>query len=445
MTDLAGHAFSTPRMRRIFSGTTQVQRMLDFEAALARAQATVGLIPTEAAHTISNACRAEELDPDAVLAEGADAGTPLIPLVRALARACGDAGRYVHHGATTQDVIDTGLMLQARDGLDAITTDLLGAAGTCATLATRHRDDVMVARTLLQHANPITFGLKAAQWLAALDDGVRRLRRVRDEEIALQFGGAAGTLASLGDHGDTVAGLLAEELGLPSAPLPWHTRRDRVAAVVAALGITAGALAKIATDVVLLAQPEVAEVSVQGRVGGSSALPHKQNPTDAVMAAAAARLASAQVGVVIAAMSHEHERAAGSWQAEWAVVPAVFHHTAAAASRVRSLLESLEVDTVRMRANLEVTGDVVMAESLAAALAARIGPQPARELVKTLAVRAARHGAGLRAEAEADDRVSRHLSAGDLDRAFDPAAYLGSVFPFIDRALAAHADLADSG
>ncbi len=432
-------------MREIFSGPTLVQRLLDFEAALARAQAAAGLIPTAAAETITAASRDADVDPDTLLAEGADSGSPLVPLVRALSLACGDDGRYVHHGVTTQDAVDTALMLQARDALEVIAADLLGAAATCADLAARHRGDVMVARTLLQQAGPTTFGLKAAQWLVALGHGVQRLRRVREEEIALQLGGATGTLAALGGDGEAVASLLAAELALGPPPLPWHARRDRVAAIVSALAITAGAAAKIATDVLLLAQTEIAEVSVPARAGRSSALPQKRNPADGVMAVAAARLAATEAAAVVGSMAHEHERAAGAWQAEWAAVPAVFHHTAAAVSRLRSLLESLEVNTTRMRANLGAQGDLVMAESLASTLAPHLGPEPAREHVREMADRAIRSGESLRGVAEADEIVTRHLSAGDLDGAFDPGSYLGSTSAFIDRALAAHADLTRSG
>ncbi|MEA2527035.1 MAG: 3-carboxy-cis,cis-muconate cycloisomerase, partial [Thermomicrobiales bacterium] len=359
--------FSTPEMIAAFSSEAHVRQMLAFEAALARAQARAGIIPSEAAEAIAAACRVETFDIASLYREAALAGTVAIPLVRMLTeRVDGDAKRYVHWGATSQDAIDTALVMQMREGLDHILGNLLPVAAVCASLAERHRRTPMVGRTLLQQALPITFGLKAARWLGMLTRQVGRLRELRKRALVVQFGGAAGTLASLGDEGLRVTDLLADELGLTVPDLPWHAERDRIAEVAAALGVLAAGMAKIATDVLLLRQTEVGELSevvVPGK-GGSSAMPHKRNPVDATMALASARLAIGTVPVILGAMAQEHERAAGGWQAEWEALPNLFRYTASTVSRVREALEGIVVDPERMRANLELTGGSVMAEAL---------------------------------------------------------------------------------
>src|SRR6266496_1290914 len=276
--------FSTQEMSAIFSSEAHVQGILAFEAALARAEARAGIIPQEAATVIAANCRVELFDVTALYREAAVAGTPAIPLVRMLtAQVEGDAQKFVHWGATSQDAIDTALMLQMRDGLDLLVEGLLGMCAACATLAEQHRHTLMAGRTLLQQALPITFGLKAARWLALATRQVHALRERRERTLAVQLGGAAGTLASLRDNGLRVVELLAEELGLPAPDLPWHTERDRVAEIASALGVVAGAMAKIAGDVVHLSQTEVGEVS-EGAAPGkskSSAMPQKHNPVDA--------------------------------------------------------------------------------------------------------------------------------------------------------------------
>jgi 3-carboxy-cis,cis-muconate cycloisomerase len=301
----------------------------------------------------------------------------------------------------------------------------------------------MAGRTLLQQALPIVFGLKAARWLALATRQAHALRACRAQSIALQFGGAAGTLAALGDAGMPAAAALAEGLGLPLPDLPWHAERDRVATIAAALGVAAGAMAKIARDLVLLAQTEVGEVSeaLASGKGGSSAMPHKHNPVDATMALAAARLAIGYVPVVLSAMDQEHERAAGGWQSEWAAIPALFCTTAGAAARVRAALEGLHVDAGRMRANLDSGNGLPMAESLALALAPQLGRPEAQKLVGALSTRAAAEGITLHQAAAADPRVANILAPAALDHALDPAAYLGSASALIDRALAGYSAL----
>jgi 3-carboxy-cis,cis-muconate cycloisomerase len=351
----AGGLFTTTAMSAVFSPRAHVAQMLRFEAALARAGARAGLVPDAAAAAIAGECRVELFDVDDLYARAATAGTVVIPLVRMLSDRVGEpARRWVHHGATSQDVIDTALVLQMGEGLSLLRDDLRGLCAEAATLADRHRRTLMSGRTLLQQAVPITFGLKAARWLALAARRLEALEALRTDALVLQFGGAAGTLASLGDRGLDVSSHLADELGLPLPDLPWHAERDRIAAVAAALGSTAGAMHKIAGDIVLLAQTEVGEVAeaaAEGK-GGSSAMPHKRNPVDAVAAIAAARVALALASSLMGGGAHEHERATGAWQAEWAAIPDLFIYSAGAVSRTRRSLDGLEVNVARMRANL---------------------------------------------------------------------------------------------
>jgi 3-carboxy-cis,cis-muconate cycloisomerase len=443
MTDPLDALYTTPEMAAAFAGETLVREMLQFEAALARAEAAAGVIPAQAATAIEVACQIELFDVAALFREAVVAGTPAIPLVRMLTdRVAGDAGRYVHWGATSQDAVDTALVLQMRAGLGLLAGELLDLAAACAALAEQHRRTPMAGRTLLQQALPITFGLKAARWLALVVRQIHALRECRDRSLVLQFGGAAGTLAALGDAGMRVAELLAAELRLPLPELPWHAERDRVAAIAAALGITAGAMAKIASDIVLLAQTEVGEVSEAAAPGkgGSSAMPQKRNPVDTVAAIAAARQAIGIVPVVLAAMGQEHERAAGGWQAEWTAIPALFRFTAGAVARVRAAVQGLQVDPERMRANLALGGGLLMAESVTMTLAAQIGRPAAQRLVKAVAGRVS-GGGTFREALLGDEQVRAVLSPDAIDQALDPAGYLGSADALIDRALAAHGAL----
>ena len=426
-------------VERIFSRRVHIEQLLRFEAALARAEVRAGLVPQTAGAEIAAACEIDRLDIEAIERDAERAGTVVIPLVQQLiARTPAAARVYVHWGATSQDAIDTALALQMRDGLDALAAELRRIGEAAAVLADTHRRSVMPGRTLLQQAVPITFGLKAARWLAATTRQLRTISDLRGAAIALQFGGAAGTLAALGEHGTAVARLLAEELGLPLPELPWHAERDRPASVAAALGVVAGVMAKVAGDVVLLSQTEVGEVAegaAAGR-GGSSAMPQKRNPIHAVSAIAAARLAIGLVPVVLSAMHQEHERAAGGWQTEWTAIPDVFRHTVRAAGHVASALTSLDVRVDRMRSNLEAAAGTLMSESLATALAPHLGRPEAMRLVGELSERALRERTTLREVAERDAGVSAVLDARARDRALDPAAYLGNADQLVDRALA---------
>ena len=433
--------FSIPEMVAVWSFQSQVRRMLEFEAALARALARAGLIPGESADEIGAACHDDWKDAvDILYSSAAQAGTPAIPLVEMLTERVKEPARgFVHWGATSQDTLDTALALQMQDGIDLLLQSLFAVGTELASLASGHRRTLMPGRTLLQQALPITFGLKAARWLALVSRQMTRLGEVRSRAVCVQLGGAAGTLAALGASGVTVTQYLAEELDLAVPLLPWHTERDRIAEVAAALGVIAGAMGKIAGDVVLLAQTEVGELveadDESGR-GRSSALPQKRNPIDAVMASAASRLAIGTVPVLLGSMLQEHERAAGAWQAEWEALPDLFRFTMSAVERVKSSLAGLRVETASMRANLDASGGLLMAESLTIALAEHIGRHQAYLLVRRAIGEARASGQDLLTIARADAAVKAALSEEALERALDPAAYLGSTDIYIDRALA---------
>jgi len=430
--------FSTPEMSAVFSAEAHVRGMLAFESALARAEARAGVISGSAAEAIAACCRVDLFDVEQIYREAVPAGTPAIPLVRRLTeRVDGEARKFVHWGATSQDVIDTALVLQIREGLALLEAQLRVIGSVCARLAEEHRATVMPGRTLLQQALPITFGLKSARWLGMATRQLLSLRRVRESVLVVQLGGAAGTLASLAERGPQVVQLVADELGLRVPDLPWHAERDRMGEVAAALGILAGCMAKIALDVALLAQTEVqeaAEGSQPGK-GGSSTLPQKRNPVDAVEALASARLAVGLVPLVLGAMAQEHERAIGGWQAEWAALPQLFSFTAGSVDRVRSALTGLEISPSRMRANLELGGGLLMAESLSTALARELGKAKAHRLVQGLSQRVAADGTDLLQAALEDDQVRHILGREAVEAALDPAQYLGSTETFITRAV----------
>jgi 3-carboxy-cis,cis-muconate cycloisomerase len=417
-------------VRDAVSDRAWLQAMLDVEAALARAEAAAGVIAVEHAEAIAAACEAERYDVAALGAQAAAVGNPAAPLVAALREQIGaPAADDVHRGATSQDIVDSAAMLVARRALEPLLDDLGAAADAVARLAADHRDTMMAGRTLLQHAVPITFGLKAAGWLVALDESAERLHAVRDTRLAVQLGGAAGTLAALGDAGPEVLAAFAAELGLAEPVVPWHTARTRVVELAGALGEACGVAAKVAGDVVLLAQTEVAEVSEGGGGrGGSSTMPHKRNPVAAIAARAAARQAPGLVATLLVAMDHEHERAAGAWHAEWAPLRELLRTTGSAAAWLRDSLEHLEVDRQRMRENLDSTGGAPMAERVAGALAPALG----RDAADTLVREALANGRLVQAARE-------HLAAEEVERLLDPAGYLGAAHVFIDRALSGHA------
>jgi 3-carboxy-cis,cis-muconate cycloisomerase len=418
MDDLFEAMYVPPVLREAVSGRAWVQAMLDFEAALARAVA-----PPEAAEAIAAECRAERFDVGELANAARATGNPAAPLVARLTDIVGgEAAGWVHTGATSQDVLDSAEMLVARRALSVVDSELTGVAGECARLAEEHRDTPMAARTLLQQALPTTFGLKVAGWLSAVLAARRRLRNL---PLAVQLGGAAGTLASLGPEGPAAVERVAEALGLGAPELPWHSDRGRVGELGAALVLAAGAAEKAGLDLVLLAQTEVGEVAEAAGRGGSSTLPQKRNPVGAAMTIACARRVRGEASVLLAAAREEHERGAGGWQSEWQAVSEALAATGGAAWALREALEGLEVRPARMRENLEAEDGAIMAEAATTALAPRLGRHRAHELVG----RAVRSEEGLRAG------LAGELSEEELDAALDPACYLGSTGTFVDRAL----------
>ncbi|GCE16801.1 3-carboxy-cis,cis-muconate cycloisomerase [Dictyobacter kobayashii] len=438
MSEPIDFLFSTPAMSAIFSAEAHVSSILAFEAALAQAEARASVIPASAASAITAHCRLELFDINTLYQEAAVAGTLAIPLVRMLtAQIEGEAHKYVHWGATSQDALDTALMMQAREGINQLVDGLLAICALCASLAEQHRGTLMIGRTLLQPALPITFGMKTARWLSMLLRQLQALDEVRTRALAVQLGGAAGTLAALGNKGPQVVEFLADSLQLPVPDLPWHTERDRVTHIATVLGVIAGAMAKIAEDLVLLSQGEVGEAVEQSAPGkgGSSALPQKHNPVYATSALASSRLALGEVPVLLAAMVQEHERGVGGWQAEWIALPNLFRYTACAVARVQSALTGLQIDDIRMRANIELTGGLIMSESLTMALAHHLGRPVAQSIVKAACEHASRVDISLQQAAMAEEQISSILTAAEIEQALDPASYLGSSDIFIDRAL----------
>src|ERR671919_1996662 len=431
-----GGLFTTAAMRAVFADEARLQRMLDVEAALGRAQARLGLIPATAAAEITAKARLEGFDLEAIRRGTELAGYPIVPLVKALSDACnGDAGRYVHWGATTQDIVDTGQVLQIRDALSLIEGDLDAILRRLAQLARQFRDTPMAGRSHLQHALPVTFGFKCAVWLSALQRDRRRLEALRGEVLVVQFGGAVGTLASLGEHGLDVLAAMAEELELAVPTIAWHVARDGLAETACFLGLLTGSLGKVATDVALLMQTEVGEVAephAAGR-GGSSTMPQKRNPIACEFILACAKNVRQLVPVMLDAMLQDHERATGPWHAEWLALPQAFALTAGALHHARALLEGLSVDPARMRRNLDVTQGMITAEAVMMALAPALGREAAHPLVAASCREALETGADLLEALRAEPGVSAHLSGAQLERLLDPENYTGLAAQFVDR------------
>jgi 3-carboxy-cis,cis-muconate cycloisomerase len=434
---------SSAAMRAVVDDRARLQRMLDFEAALARAEAAVAAIPASAVEPIVAACRAELYDLAALGEEAVAAGNVAIPLVKALtaevAKSDPEAARYVHSGATSQDVIDTALVLELRAGIDALIADLDRAIEAFTALAGRHRRAAAVARTWLQHALPMPFGLKLAGYAAALARARERLKRLRKEALVLQFGGAAGTLAALGERGLEVSERLAAVLNLPLPDAPWHGHSDRLAEVASACAILTGSCGKIARDVALLMQTEVAEAfepAAPGR-GGSSTMPHKRNPVAAASALAAATIAPNLAATIFAAQVQEHERALGGWQAQWPTFPALLLVSSGALAAIVDIAQGLEVDTDRMRSNLDITDGLIMAEAVAVALAPKLGKLEAHKIVEEGSRKAVAGKRNLYNVLAEDERVTAQLTIGELARLFELMGYQGIAQTFIDRQIGA--------
>ncbi len=430
--------FGTAEMRAIFSDEGYLARCLEVEAALARAQAGLGLIPAAAAREISARAVPGVLDLERLKRETQIVGYPILPLVKQLAAACaGEAGRYVHWGATTQDIMDSALVLQLRAALDLIEADLQGVSAALEALARRHRDTPMAGRTHLQQALPVTFGFKAAVWRAPIERHRERLAQLRPRVLVGQFGGAAGTLASLGEQGLAVRGALMRELGLAEPAITWHVARDGLAEAVLFAGLVTGSLAKIATDVMLMMATELGEAFEpfeHGR-GGSSTMPQKRNPISSELIVACAKLARQHCALMLDAMVQDFERATGPWHAEWIALPETFLAAAGALRQSKLMLAGLTVDAARMARNLGMTSGLIVAEAVMMGLAPKLGRQVAHDVVYDACRAAAGGDRPLLDLLAANPQVAPHFGRAELERLLDPRNYLGSAGAMVDRSL----------
>ncbi len=431
-------AFGTPQMREVFSDRALIARYVEVEIALARAQARCGVIPGDAAEAIARRCDVDALDFELLRRETDNVGYPILPLVHQLVRQCGEAGRFLHWGATTQDIMDTAVVLQMREGLRIIGEDIAALQRILADLARTHRDTPMAGRTHLQQALPITFGYKAAIWLAMFDRHAERLAQLSPRVLVGQFAGAAGTLASIGEKGFAVQAALCEELGLGVPVATWHVARDGFAETINFLGLVTGALAKIALDVMIMASTEFAELAepfVPGR-GASSTMPQKRNPISSELMLAAAKGVRQHAGLMLDAMIQDFERATGPWHAERMAIPESFVLTAGALHQAKLALGGLVVHAGRMAQNLGLSKGLIVAEAVMMHMAPFIGRQPAHDVVYA-ACRVVNDTGRPLAEVLADDaQVARHFDRAALDRLTDPANYLGLAPAMVDRVLA---------
>ncbi|MGE8704482.1 MAG: class-II fumarase/aspartase family protein [Achromobacter sp.] len=431
-------AFGTAEAREIFSDQATLARYVEVEVALARAQARLGLIPAEAAEQIAARVKPADLDLLSLGQQTDIVGYPILPLVEQLATQCGEAGGYLHWGATTQDIMDTGIVLQVRAGLDVIERDLSEVREVLAGLAERHRATPMAGRTHLQHALPITFGYKAGVWLSMFDRHQERLSQLRERVLCVQLAGAAGTLASMGEYGLAVQRELAKELGLGVPATTWHVARDALAEVVNLLALIASSLGKVATDVMIMASTEFGELRepfVKGR-GASSTMPQKCNPISSELMLAAAKAVRQHAGLMLDAAVQDFERATGPWHAEWIAIPQSFILTAGALHQARFALGGLSVDVERMGANLGLTHGLIVAEAVMMELAPALGRHNAHHIVYDACRAALGRGCSL-AEALLDSpEVCKHFDREALARITDPANYLGQAPALADQACA---------
>jgi 3-carboxy-cis,cis-muconate cycloisomerase len=437
-SEIFGSVFGTDAVRRIFSDEHFIGCMQEVEGALARAEAQVGLIPLAAGRAISDVSKSLRVDARELAASTARTGMPVVGLLAALrASLAPEHARYVHFGATTQDIIDTATILQLREALECIEGDLRGVASALVSRAEAHRATLMVGRTFLQHAAPITFGYKCALWLSPLLDHLQRLTDLRRRVLMVQLGGAVGNLAAFGANGRAVVERLAEELGLGCPVTPWHAVRNGIAEVGSFLGLLCGSLAKLGHDVILLSQTEVAEVSenLESDHGGSSTLPHKRNPVTSAYLVAATRGVQALAPLLMSAMVQEHERGPGGWYAERLALPPCLALTAGAVAHARTVVETLSIDVARMRHNLDATSGLVMTEPIAFALADRIGLRPAQELVERACAEAV---SGRKPFLEAwmsDPTCAALLDRSSIERLSDPSTHLGESAAVVGRVI----------
>jgi len=430
--------FATPAMRRVFSDENRVQRYLDIEAALARVEARLGIIPAEAAAEIERHCRADAFDMERLKTQTELIGYPVLPVVQQLVKLCKDGlGEWCHWGATTQDITDTATVLQIREALALVAADLDAIADSLAALAAKYRDTPMAGRSNLQQAVPVTFGYKMAVLLAGIDRHRARLKQMLPRVLVGEFGGAAGNLSSLGERGLDVQAALMEELGLGQPEIAWHTMRDRIAEAGCFLGLVTGTLGKIATDVKLMMQTEVEEVYepfAEGR-GSSSTMPQKRNPISSNYIIACTAMVRQNVAALLDAMLEDHERATGPWEIEWIAVPEIFLLSAGALAQARFLVAGLQVDPARMRRNLDITGGLIVSEAVMMGLGPYLGRQRAHDLVYDICRKAIGTGRRFLDLLAEDPEIAPHLDRAALAKLVDPANYLGLAGVMVDRVL----------
>ncbi|MBV1701941.1 MAG: adenylosuccinate lyase family protein [Hyphomicrobiales bacterium] len=430
-------AFGTAQMREVFSDYALICRYAEVEIALAKAEARCGVIPAEAAEEIARCTDVASLDFDLLRQETDIVGYPILPLVHQIAKQCGDAGRYVHWGATTQDIMDTAVILQVRAGLKIVEDDIAALRVILAELSKRHRDTPMAGRTHLQQALPITFGYKVAIWLAMFDRHAERLEQLMPRVLVGEFAGAAGTLASLGDKGFAVQKALCEELALAVPVSTWHVARDGLAEVLNFFALVTGSLGKIALDTMIMASTEFGEVYepfVKGR-GASSTMPQKRNPISSELMLAASKGVRQHAGLMLDAMVQDFERATGPWHAEWMAIPESFVLTAGALRQARFALGGLIVDEAQMARNLEISRGLIVAEAVMMGLAPQVGRQQAHDIVYDACRIANEQHLTLADALSRDPRVSERLDRATIDRLTAPENYLGLAPQMVDRVL----------
>mgnify|MGYP001224378335 CR=1 FL=1 len=431
--------FSTEAMRKIFSDENRVQKYLDFEAALARAQARLGIVPREAAEEICRHCNAAEIDFAKLKVQTERIGYPVLPVVQQLVAACRDGlGEWCHWGATTQDITDSATVMQIREALVLVEADLNGIADALAALARKYRDTPMAGRSNLQQAVPITFGYKMATLLAAFERHKQRLHELRARALVGEFGGAAGTLSSLGGRGLQVQAELMKELKLGQPAIAWHTVRDTIAEVGCFLGLVTGSCGKIAFDIKLLMQTEVEELYEpfhEGR-GSSSTMPQKRNPISSVYITALTAVVRQQAAALLDAMVEDHERSTGPWEIEWIVLPEIFCLSAGALAQTLFVLTGLQVDEKKMRANLDLTKGLIVSEAVMMELGPHLGRQYAHDLVYDVCRKVVATGRPLADLLAENKEIAKHLDRAALERLCDPANYLGEAGAMVDRVLA---------
>jgi len=430
--------FTTPAMRHVWSDENRVQKYLDFEAALARAQARLGIIPKNAAAEIVRHCEAKQIDMAKLKEATEKIGYPVLPVVQQLVALCKDGlGEWSHWGATTQDITDTAAIMQIREALDLIENEIDGIRDALATLAKKYRDTPMAGRSNLQQAVPITFGYKMATLLGAYERHKQRLDELRPRVLVGEFGGAAGTLSSLGKDGLKVQTELMKELKLGQPDISWHTVRDRIAEVGCFLGLVTGTCGKIAFDVKLLMQTEVEEVYEpfhQGR-GSSSTMPQKRNPISSVYITAQTAMVKQLAAALLEAMVEDHERATGPWEIEWIALPEIFMLSAGALAQTRFVVEGLQVNEKRMRDNIGITKGLLMSEAVMMGLGAAIGRNRAHDVVYDICREVVKTGRPLVDLLAEDKEISKHASREQLEKMVDPTNYLGVAGEMVDRVL----------